>query len=129
MSGPAASFSGTGSQALGFTPTPESVVSHDGYTVISSMDQQEVDNIIKAAPAADQASFLKGMFTGAAVGTNGGSEEVALGLTPKGQAIISIVLPAIQARAGVSMHMEGNFLVMRGTASQFNGTGSGALAF
>jgi len=129
MSGPAASFSGTGSQALGFAPTPESVVSHDGYTVITSMDQQEVDNAIKAAPAADQVSFLKGMFTGAAVGTNGGSEEVAFGLTPKGQTVISTLLPAIQAGAGVSTHMEGSFLVMSGTASQFNGTGSAALGF
>ena len=129
MSGPAASFSGTGSQALGFAPTPESVVSHDGYTVITSMDQQEVDNAIKAAPAADQVSFLKGMFTGAAVGTNGGSEEVVFGLTPKGQTVISTLLPAIQAGAGVSTHMEGSFLVMSGTASQFNGTGSAALGF
>jgi hypothetical protein len=39
------------------------------------------------------------------------------------------LLPAIQAGAGVSTHMEGSFLVMSGTASQFNGTGSAALGF
>jgi hypothetical protein len=117
----------------GSAPTPESIVTGDHYSVITSMDQSEVNNALSTASDAKDVQFLKGMFTSAAVGTSGSNEEVAFGLTSKGQSFIGTLLPLMSGNMdqGMTAHLTdgGKFLVVQGPAKQFNGTGSAALGF
>jgi hypothetical protein len=104
----------------GSTPAgPAGILAKDGYTSMQTWDKTQVGTLFGASGS--DSAMLKQYVTGAAVGSKGSDEEAVIGLTPQGTQLFTSLLPTIGGSIGhgATVHMDGNNLVVDGTASSF----------
>jgi hypothetical protein len=118
---------------LGLSATGEhgaaGVVSHDGYSVVMTLNHDQVVQAMTSGSSSSDAALFNSMFTDAALGTKGGNEEIAVGLTGSGVGMGQLIAAELQGELGNSgyVRIEGSYLVVSGPESSlgsFGGTGS-----
>lgn len=104
----------------GYPDTPSGILQRDGYTVIKTMDHQQLAN--EAGTDADSSIQLAWMDS-VAYGTKPGSMEAVTKLTTAGKGVMGLLVPVLQA-TGADVKIEGDYLIISGSPDQFGGVES-----
>lgn len=100
--------------------TAKGILAADGYANAATMTHQQFMTMNSSSSDAQMYGGLIG--NDIAFGTKGKTLEIAVQLSASGKGLITALLPAMQT-PGVTTRMDGDYLVMSGPASSFNGLG------
>jgi len=102
--------------------TASSIIQHDGYAVTMVLNQGQLATLGSSSDPSTS-GLISTLFDSGAIGTNGGKAEAVLHLTTSGKTFFSnpVIISAFATGVGqgVSMHQDGDFLVMSGPMNSF----------